>query len=48
MGRPEAMVGGRNILYSRRISAHDRVIYEIYDDRILVLVILIQGHYSDK
>lgn len=48
MGHPEPLVGGRDILYSRRITAHDRIVYEVYDDKIFVLVIKIEGHYSDK
>lgn len=47
-GHPEALKGGNDITYSRHISAHDRVIYEIYDDRILVLIVTIEGHYNDK
>lgn len=48
MGHPEALVGGGDKTYSRRISAHDRIIYNIYDDRVEVLVIQIEDHYSDK
>lgn len=47
-GHPEAMVGGGNIKYSRRITAHNRVIYEIDDEQIIVLVIEVEGHYDDK
>lgn len=47
-GHLEALKGGNDITYSRHISAHDRVIYEIYDDRILVLIVTIEGHYNDK
>lgn len=47
-GHPEALKGGNDITYSRHISAHDRVIYEIYDDRVLVLIVTIEGHYNDK
>lgn len=48
IGHPEPLVGGRGMTYSRRISAHDRIIYDIYDDEILVLVVEIEGHYRDK
>lgn len=47
-GHPEPLKGGQNITYSRRISAHDRVIYDIYDDRVEVLLMEIEGHYNDK
>ena len=29
-------------------SAHDRIIYDIYDDRITVLVVQAEEHYNDK
>jgi toxin YoeB len=47
-GHPEALKGGKNISYSRRITAHDRIIYDVYDDEVTVLVIDIEGHYEDK
>ena len=47
-GHPEPLKGGRSITYSRRISAHDRIIYDVYDDRLVVLVIKLEGHYNDK
>ena len=34
--------------WSRRISAHDRIIYDIYEDVITVLVLEVEGHYNDK
>jgi len=48
IGHPEPMVGGNDITYSRHISAHDRIIYDIYDNVVTVLVIQIGNHYSDK
>lgn len=47
-GHPEPLKGGDNITYSRRITAHDRIIYDIYDDIVVVLVVAVEGHYSDK
>ena len=47
-GHPEPLKGGQSITYSRRISAHDRIIYAVYDDRLVVLVIKLEGHYDDK
>ena len=29
-------------------SAHDGIIYDIYDDRITVLVVQAEEHYNDK
>lgn len=48
IGHPEPMIGGNSIIYSRHISAHDRIIYEIHDDVITVLVLEVEGHYNDK
>lgn len=48
IGHPEPLLGGDGITYSRRISASDRIVYDIYDDEILVLVIEVGGHYTDK
>ena len=48
LGHPEPLVGGHDITYSRHITAHDRIIYDIYDDRISVLVIQAEEHYDDK
>ncbi len=48
LGHPEALVGGDGITYSRHIIAHDRIIYDIYDDIVRVFVIQLEEHYSDK
>ena len=48
IGHPEAMKGGNNVTYSRNITAHDRIIYNVLDDIITVVVIEIEGHYNDK
>lgn len=47
-GHPEPMRGGNGITYSRHITAHDRIIYDIFDDEILVSVVELEGHYNDK
>jgi toxin YoeB len=47
-GHPEELKAGNSISYSRRITAHDRLIYDIYDDTVTVLVIEVEGHYKDK
>lgn len=47
-GHPEPLKGGNNITYSRHITAQDRIIYDIYDDTINVLVLEVEGHYDDK
>jgi len=47
-GHPEPLTGGNNIRYSRRITGNDRIIYNIYDDIIVVLIVSVGGHYNDK
>ena len=48
IGHPEALVKGNNIRWSRHITAHDRIIYDIYDDIVIVEVIQVEDHYNDK
>lgn len=48
IGHPEPLKDGNSISYSRRITAHDRVIYDIYDETVTVLIIEVEGHYKDK
>lgn len=47
-GHPEALKGGKEITWSRHITANDRIIYDIYDNVITVLVVEVEGHYNDK
>ena len=47
-GHPEPLVSGNNITYSRRISGNDRIIYDVYDNTVTVLILSVEGHYSDK
>lgn len=47
-GHPEPLVGGNNIVWSRHITRNDRMIYDIYDDTVNVLVVELEGHYEDK
>ena len=47
-GHPEPLRGGNDITYSRRLSAHDRITYDIHDETVTVLVIDVEGHYDDK
>lgn len=48
IGHPEPLIKGNNTTFSRHISAHDRIIYDIYDKDVHVLVIELEGHYKDK
>ena len=48
IGHPEALVGGNDITWSLHITTDDRIIYDIYDERITVLIIQAESHYNDK
>ncbi len=47
-GHPEPLKNGNGITYSRRITASDRIVYNILDDKVVVVVIKLEGHYNDK
>ena len=48
-GKPEAMTEpGRKGQWSRRITQKHRLIYEIIDKEVVVLVLTAYGHYDDK
>lgn len=51
-GHPEPLKSGDSITYlitySRRISKNDRLIYDIYEEKVAVLVLTVEGHYGDK
>ena len=38
IGHPEPLKGAKGITYSRRVSAKDRVVYDIYEEKIVVVV----------
>lgn len=48
LGRPEPLSGGESICYSRRIDKKNRLVYDIYDEIVSVLIITAEGHYHDK
>ena len=47
-GHPEQLSGDRSGQWSRRISKKHRLIYEIHDMEVVVLVVSAYGHYDDK
>ena len=47
-GHPEPLSGDRSGQWSRRISKKHRLVYEIHDTEVLVLVLTAYGHYYDK
>lgn len=47
-GHPEPLRGNRVNQWSRRISDKHRLIYEIRDTEVIVIVVSAYGHYDDK
>ncbi|MBP5612884.1 MAG: Txe/YoeB family addiction module toxin [Bacteroidales bacterium] len=47
-GHPEQLHGDRSTQWSRHITKKHRLIYEIYDTEVVVLVLTAYGHYGDK
>jgi len=47
-GHPKPLISGNDVTYSRRLSANDRLIYDIYDEKVVVLILSVEGHYNDK
>lgn len=47
-GHPEPLKGGANITWSRHITAHDRIIYDVFEAKVHIDVLEIEGHYNDK
>lgn len=47
-GKPEQLKGDRTGQWSRRITDKHRLVYEIEDEQVRVLVLSSYGHYDDK
>ena len=47
-GKPEQLTGNRSGQWSRRISNKHRLVYEIHDTEVVVLVLTAYGHYGNK
>lgn len=47
-GNPEPLKYNLAGYWSRRINKKDRIIYRVYEDRVLVLIFSAIGHYGDK
>jgi toxin YoeB len=47
-GHPEPLKGRQDITYSRRLTASERIVYNIYDSEVVVLILSVEGHYNDK
>ena len=48
IGHPEALKGVGGNVYSREINKKDRLVYEIYEEKSVVYIISVEGHYNDK
>lgn len=47
-GHVEQLKGNLSGLWSRKINKGDRMIYSIKDDKVIVNVISLKGHYDDN
>ena len=47
-GKPEQLKGFGGTSWSRRISQKHRLIYDIFEDVVQVIVLSTYGHYGDK
>ena len=47
-GHPEPLSSDRAGQWSRRITKKHRLVYEIHDTEVVVLVLTAYGHYEDK
>jgi toxin YoeB len=48
VGQPEQLKHLLHGYWSRRINQKDRLIYRVFEDKVLVEVVSAMGHYSDK
>ncbi|WP_221403455.1 Txe/YoeB family addiction module toxin [Riemerella columbina] len=47
-GKPEKLNYYKIPTWSRRISDKHRLIYRVYDTKVVVIVLAFWGHYDDK
>lgn len=47
-GKPQLKKHNLSGFYSRRISHKHRLVYQILEEKVTVLVLTAQGHYRDK
>ena len=48
IGKPEKLKYKTEYLWSRQINIKDRLVYEIIDHEVVVIIISALGHYNDK
>lgn len=47
-GKPERLKGCQGEIWSRRVTDRHRLVYQIKDTEVIVLVLSTYGHYDDK
>ena len=47
-GHPEQLTHYEGEVWSRKINKKDRLVYEIYEEEIVIVLIQARGHYNDK
>ena len=47
-GNPEALKYNLTGYWSRRINKKDRIVYRVYERKVIVFVVSAIGHYDDK
>ena len=47
-GHPEQLKGDRSNQWSRHITEKHRLVYEIHETEVVVLVLTAYGHYNDR
>jgi toxin YoeB len=47
-GKPEPLKYQLTGYWSRRINQKDRIIYKVYEDKVVVFVVSAIGHYRDQ
>jgi len=47
-GNPEPLKYHLTGFWSRRINKKDRIIYKVFEDKVVVLIVSAIGHYGDK
>jgi toxin YoeB len=47
-GKPKQLSGNLAGCYARRVTDKHRLVYEIHDEMVTVLVLSVEGHYDDK
>lgn len=47
-GHPEPLKGKPEGRWSRQINKKHRLVYRIFEDKVLILVLSSYGHYNDK